>query len=57
LPKLQVIRPHTIEQVEARGATEATRRSAEMEMRQSSLVSQTNLLAKENQILREQVWP
>ena len=41
--------------MEARGATEATRRSAEMEMRQSSLVSQTNLLAKENQILREQV--
>ena len=29
--------------MEARGATEASRRSAEMEMRQSSLVSQTNL--------------
>ncbi|KAJ1494862.1 hypothetical protein T484DRAFT_1764413, partial [Baffinella frigidus] len=40
--------------VEQRGAAESSRRVAEMEMRQSSLVNQTNLLAKENQILREQ---
>ena len=40
---------------EARGAAESSRRVAEMEMRQSSLVNQTNLLTKENQILREQL--